>query len=258
MNRQSGQVALSELVAVTNAELEVTAFKDYCPNGLQVQGADQVKVVATAVTASQNIINQAIAAQVDLLLVHHGYFWRNEAPEITGMKYRRLSGLIKHDISLLAYHLPLDGHPTLGNNVQLAAQLGWQVTGGLEEGNPRSIGLKGCLSSIQTLAQVAECIKEKLDRPPLVIGDLSQPIKNIAWCTGAAQGLIEQAAIAGCDLFVSGEISENTVHAARELGIAYIAAGHHATERYGVIALGDWLSERFGVRHLILNEDNPV
>lgn len=258
MSTQSQHVSLSDLVAVANAELEISAFKDYCPNGLQVQGKSKVAVIASAVTASQNIIDQAIAADADLLLVHHGYFWRNEAPEITGMKYRRLSSLIKHDISLLAYHLPLDAHPVLGNNVQLAQKLGWSIVGGLDAGNPRSIGLQGELSEVQSLGQLASHLHKILAREPLVIGDSQKPIQKLAWCTGAAQGMIEQAAASGCDLFVSGEISENTVHTARELGIAYIAAGHHATERYGVIALGDWLSKRFGLQHIQLDENNPV
>lgn len=258
MNTQHRQVSLSELISAVNAELEIDAFKDYCPNGLQVQGTEQVGLIATAVTASQNIIDQAIAANADLLLVHHGYFWRNEAPEIVGMKYRRLSSLIKNDISLLAYHLPLDAHPVLGNNAQLAQKLNWQITAGLEAGNPRSIGLVGMLPEVQTLGQVSSTIHNVLDREPLVIGDLNKAIKHIAWCSGAAQGMLEQAAMRGCDLFVSGEISENTVHAARELGIAYISAGHHATERYGVVALGEWLSKKFGVLHLALDENNPV
>lgn len=252
-------LALHELIAGLDKELEPAAFKDYCPNGLQVEGKPEIRRIATAVTASQNIVDHAVAAGVDALLVHHGYFWKNEAAVITGMKYRRLSALIKQDISLIAYHLPLDAHPVLGNNIKLAQKLGWEVTGGLEANNPRSIGLVGTVGDQgQSLSAVAEHIGHQLQREPLVIGDLQRPIKKVAWCTGAAQGFIEQAAAAGCDLYLSGEISENTVHAARELDIAYIAAGHHATERYGVLALGEWLAARYGIEHLALDENNPV
>lgn len=251
-------LALQELVKQLDTLLDSQSFKDYCPNGLQVEGRPQIRKIATAVTASQNILDQAVAAGVDALLVHHGYFWKNESQTVTGMKYHRLSTLIKNDISLLAYHLPLDAHNKLGNNVELARILDWQISDGLEAGNPRSIGLVGAASSDKTLGQIAERIHRELDREPLVIGELSKEINKIGWCTGAAQGFIEQAAVAGCDLYVSGEISENTVHTARELGIAYIAAGHHATERYGVLALGKWLQENHGIEHIALDEKNPV
>lgn len=249
---------LDELVKQLNILLEPEAFRDYCPNGLQVEGRPEVRRVATAVTASQNILEQAVAEGVDALLVHHGYFWKNEPQTVTGMKYRRLATLIKNDISLLAYHLPLDAHSALGNNVELARILDWQIADGLEAGNARSIGLVGTANSDKTLGQIVERIHRELDREPLVIGDHRKEINKIGWCTGAAQGFIDKAAEAGCDLFVSGEISENTVHAARELGVAYIAAGHHATERYGVLALGRWLEENFAIEHLPLDEKNPV
>lgn len=251
-------LALNELVKQLDTLLDTGAFKDYCPNGLQVEGRQEVRKIATAVTASQNMVDQAIAAGADALLVHHGYFWKNESPTVTGMKYRRLAALIRNDISLLAYHLPLDAHPLLGNNVELARLLDWEVTGGLEAGNPRSIGLVGAPRGDNSLGQVADRLHRVLGREPLVVGEPSMSIDRIAWCTGAAQGFIEQAAEAGCDLYVSGEISENTVHAARELGIAYIAAGHHATERYGVLALGRWLQSNFGIEHIALDEKNPV
>ncbi|WP_086480679.1 Nif3-like dinuclear metal center hexameric protein [Oceanospirillum sanctuarii] len=251
-------LALQELVKQLDTLLDSQSFKDYCPNGLQVEGRPQVRKIATAVTASQNILDQAVAEGVDALLVHHGYFWKNESQTLTGMKYRRLSTLIKNDISLLAYHLPLDAHNELGNNVELARILDWQVTDGLDAGNPRSIGLVGSAKRDKTLGQITERIHRELDREPLVIGELSKEINKIGWCTGAAQGFIEQAADAGCDLYISGEISENTVHAARELGVAYIAAGHHATERYGVLALGRWLQDNYGIEHITLDEKNPV
>ena len=252
-------ITLTQLTEHLDALLEPQMFKDYCPNGLQVQGCNEVSVVATAVTASQNMVDQAVEAGADVLLVHHGYFWRNEPQVLTGMKYRRISQLIRNDISLLAYHLPLDAHPELGNNARLAAMLGWKVSGGLEPGNPRSIGLTGEPLKSSRVSDIASEITAQLKREPLVIsGNEDRQVKKLAWCSGAAQGMIEQAAEAGCDLFVSGEISENTVHAARELGISYIAAGHHATERYGVLALGDWLQRETGIRHIALDEENPV
>ncbi|MFG1489213.1 Nif3-like dinuclear metal center hexameric protein [Oceanospirillum sp. HFRX-1_2] len=251
-------LVLKELVKQLDILLEPKAYNDYCPNGLQVQGREQVRKIATAVTASQNILDQAVAAGADALLVHHGYFWKNEPPSITGMKYRRLATLIKNDISLLAYHLSLDAHSELGNNVELARILGWQITDGLDAGNSRSIGLVGSAMKDKTLGEIAARIQRELDRKPLVIGDLSKEIKKIGWCTGAAQGFLDQASEAGCDLYISGEISENTVHAARELGVAYIAAGHHATERFGVLALGRWLQDKYGIEHIALDEKNPV
>ena len=251
-------VALTRLMAELDKLLEPGQYKDYCPNGLQVQGKAEVKKVATAVTASQNIVDQAVACGADALLVHHGYFWKNESDILVGMKYKRISALIKNDINLIAYHLPLDAHAELGNNVQLAQKLGWTITDGLEAGNPRSIGLVGEVSENVSLTQLSLQVGAVLEREPLVIGEAEREIKRIAWCTGAAQSMIEQAVDAGCDLFVSGEISENTVHAARELGIAYMAAGHHATERYGVLAVGEWLEKELGVEHIALDEENPV
>ncbi|WP_417596691.1 Nif3-like dinuclear metal center hexameric protein [Oceanospirillum sp.] len=251
-------LTLTDLVKHLDTLLEPQAYKDYCPNGLQVEGRGQILRVATAVTASQNILDQAVAAGADALLVHHGYFWKNESQTVTGMKYRRLSTLIKNDISLLAYHLPLDAHSELGNNVELARILDWEISDGLEAGNPRSIGLVGWAKTDKTLDEISGRIHRELGREPLVIGDITKEIRKIGWCTGAAQGFIEGAAEAGCDLYISGEISENTVHAARELGIAYIAAGHHATERYGVLALGRWLQDKFGIEHIALDENNPV
>ncbi|MBB1485503.1 Nif3-like dinuclear metal center hexameric protein [Oceanospirillum sediminis] len=251
-------ITLTQLIQHLDTLLEPQMFKDYCPNGLQVQGRNEVSVVATAVTASQNMVDQAAEAGADVLLVHHGYFWRNEPQVLTGMKYHRISQLIRNDISLLAYHLPLDAHPELGNNARLAAMLSWKISGGLEPGNSRSIGLTGAPLKSSRVSDIALEITNKLKREPLVIGDKDRVVKKLAWCSGAAQGMIELAAEAGCDLFVSGEISENTVHAARELGITYIAAGHHATERYGVLALGEWLQRETGIRHIALDEENPV
>jgi dinuclear metal center YbgI/SA1388 family protein len=198
------------------------------------------------------------AAGADLLLVHHGYFWKGESAAITGIKQRRLKTLLTNDLNLLAYHLPLDVHPELGNNVQLAKLLGWQITGPLEAGNPRSVGLEGVLPEAHTGEQLAQALAAVLGREPLFIAGHQRPVKRIAWCTGAAQGYIDKAIALGVDAFVTGEVSEPTVHAARENGINFYAAGHHATERYGVQALGEHLAEQFGLEHRFIDMDNPV
>ena len=251
-------VARNELVAYCNQLLESDSFADYCPNGLQVEGCEQVGKIVTGVTASQALVDAAIAAKADLLLVHHGYFWKGEPAAVVGSKQRRLKALLGHGVNLLAYHLPLDVHAELGNNVQLARLLGWQISGGLEPGNPRSVGLQGELTEPCTGAELAARLGQVLARQPLHIPGHQRPIRRIAWCTGAAQGYIEKAIALGVDAFVSGEISEPTVHAARENGIDYFAAGHHATERYGVQALGQHLAQQFGLQHQFIDIDNPV
>lgn len=248
----------SELVAYCNNLLECNAFQDYCPNGLQVEGRSQVTRVITGVTASQAMIEAAAAAGADMLLVHHGYFWRGEDAAITGLKQRRIRALLEHNINLVAYHLPLDAHAKYGNNVQLAELMGWQITGGLEPGNPRSIGLQGELTDEISGEQLAQSLESKLARKPLFIAGHGRPIKRIAWCTGGAQGYIDKAVALGVDAFITGEVSEQTYHIAQECGINFYAAGHHATERYGVQALGEHLAERFAVEHRFIDIDNPI
>lgn len=235
--------------------LQVPDFRDYCPNGLQVEGRAEVMQIVSGVTASAALIEAAIAANADALLVHHGYFWRGEDGRITGMRRRRIGLLLEHDLNLFAYHLPLDVHPEVGNNATLARRLGLTFAGNFGEQN---IGMHGTLAVATTLAQFATVIERQLARVPLVIGDPSRPLRRVAWCTGAAQGMFEQAIALGVDAYVSGEISEQTVHAAHETGVAYIAAGHHATERYGVQALGEHLARRFGVIHRFIDVENPV
>lgn len=246
------------LVEYCNTLLDSAAFQDYCPNGLQVEGREQVRMLVTGVTASQSMVDASVAAGADMLLVHHGYFWKGESAPITGIKQRRLKALIGNDVNLLAYHLPLDVHAELGNNTQLARLMGWSITGGLEPGNPRSVGLEGELPAPMSGAEVAAQLASVLHREPLHIAGNDRPIKRIAWCTGAAQGYIDKAIALGVDAFVTGEISEPTVHAARENGIHFFSAGHHATERYGVKALGEHLAERFGIEHQFIDIDNPV
>ena len=237
--------------------LKVNTISDYCPNGLQVEGKAQIKRIVSGVTASQALIDAAIELQADALLVHHGYFWKGEDQCITGMKQRRIKALLTHDINLLAYHLPLDVHPEVGNNVQLAQRLGLTVTGSLEPDNPRSVGLIGTLAAPVSASDFATRIESALGRTPLVF-DQQTPIQKVAWCTGGAQGYIEQAIAAGADAYITGEVSERTFHEAQENGISFFAAGHHATERYGVQALGEWLAERFDIEHQYVECDNPV
>ncbi len=235
--------------------LRVQDFRDYCPNGLQVEGRAQVTRIVTGVTASAALLEAAIAERADALIVHHGYFWRGEDGRITGMRRRRLGLLIDNDINLFAYHLPLDVHPEVGNNAMLARQLGLEVETRFGE---QDIAVLGTIAAGTTAGSFARTITEKLGRAPLLIGDAARPLRRIAWCTGGAQGMFEQAITLGVDAYVSGEISEQTVHLARESGVAYIAAGHHATERYGVQALGAHLAQRFGLEHRFIEIDNPV
>jgi dinuclear metal center YbgI/SA1388 family protein len=235
--------------------LQVHVFRDYCPNGLQVEGRGEINRIVTGVTASAALIEAAVADGADALIVHHGYFWRGEDARITGMRRRRLGLLFQHDLNLFAYHLPLDAHPEIGNNATLALQLGIQQTTRFGE---QDIAAMGTLAEGTTVASFMQTISEKLGRAPLVIGDAARPLRRIAWCTGGAQGMFEQAIALGVDAYLSGEISEQTVHLARESGVVYVAAGHHATERYGVQALGAHLAQRFGVAHRFIEIDNPV
>jgi len=210
--------------------------------------------IATGVTASQAVLEAATAWGADAILVHHGYFWRSEDAAITGIKKRRLAHLLKHDVSMLAYHLPLDAHPELGNNAQLGERLGFVEQGRFGE---QDIAMFGALANSQTLPQLARHIGHTLQRAPQVIGHSSN-IARIAWCSGGGQGYFEQAVALGVDAFLTGEISEQNVHVAQETGVAFIAAGHHATERYGVQALGTHLAARFGLEHRFFDQDNPV
>ncbi len=250
-------IALTTLVQEADAFLNASRISDYCPNGLQVEGRPQVSRIVSGVTASQALIDAAIEAEADVLLVHHGYFWKGESPCVTGMKQRRLKALLANDISLLAYHLPLDVHPEVGNNVQLARQLGIVVEGPLEPENPRTVGLVGSLEEPMNAADFARHVQQVLGREPLLV-EGEGLIRRVGWCTGGGQGYIDTAIAAGVDLYLTGEASEQTVHSARENGVSFIAAGHHATECYGVQALGDHLARRFALEHLFIDCPNPV
>jgi len=246
---------LNELETYLNQLLDVPRFHDYCPNGLQVEGRSEVRKLVSGVTASLDFLQAAVAAGADAVLVHHGYFWRGENPCLTGIKRRRIALLLEHNLSLIAYHLPLDAHMELGNNTQLGRKLGFIEAGRFGE---QDIAVHGNLPQALTLVELAANVERVLSRKPLVIGDETKLIRRIAWCTGAAQDYFDEAINLGVDVFVTGEISEQTVHAARESGVAFISAGHHATERYGVQAVGEHLAQKFGLTHQFVDVDNPV
>ena len=247
----------SELEQLINDKLNSAAISDFAPNGLQVEGRETVHKIVTGVTACQALLDEAVRLQADAVIVHHGYFWKNEDARIVGMKQRRLKTLLNHDISLLAYHLPLDVHEEVGNNVQLARLLGLTIEGLLEPDNPKSVGLVGSLATPLTPAEFARLVQEKLQREPLVV-EGNGLISRVGWCTGGAQGYIDKAVAAGVDAYLTGEISEPTVHSARENGLSFFAAGHHATERYGVQALGEYLARRFDIEHIFIDCPNPA
>ncbi len=235
--------------------LQADQFKDYCPNGLQVEGRNEVLRIATAVTASRQVLDYAIAWGADAVIVHHGYFWRNEDARIIGIKKNRIAELLKHDVSLLAYHLPLDAHPELGNNAELGKLLGIKELGRFGEQN---IVCKGVLESPLSLSQFADKVGESLQRAPQAIGSPDRGIRNVAWCSGGAQGYFEAAIGQGVDAYLTGEISEQNFHLSNETGVAFIAAGHHATERLGVQALGEHLAQKFSLEHRFFDQENPV
>ncbi len=235
--------------------LEPARFRDYCPNGMQVEGKSEVLRLVTGVTASLALIEAAIAAGADALLVHHGLFWKGDDMRVIGPRRRRLASLLAHEVNLLAYHLPLDAHSELGNNAQLGQRLGLVATQHFGE---QEIGCAGDLPAPVTAAAFAATVRCLLERAPLLVGDADRMVRRIGWCSGGAQGYFEAAIAAGCDLYLSGEIAEQTTHLARESGVPYVAAGHHATERYGVQALGLHIATRFGIQHQHIDIDNPA
>lgn len=250
--------SIRQIQAYIDQLLETSRFRDYCPNGLQVEGRPQVQRVMTGVTACQALLDEAVRWQADLVLVHHGYFWKGEAEPITGIKRRRIGTLLAADINLMAYHLPLDAHPELGNNAQLARLLGITTEGPLRPGENPAIGNIGTLEQAMSLQTFEQRLAQVLGREPQTIRGGEHEVKRVAWCTGAAERMIDLAIAQGADLYLSGEISEPVVHMAREAGIHYCGAGHHATERYGVQALGASLAEHFGLEHRFVDIENPV
>jgi dinuclear metal center YbgI/SA1388 family protein len=262
-----------EFVAQLNTELEIEKFKDYCPNGLQVEGREKVRSIVSGVTASLALIERAVELRADTLLVHHGLFWRGHDGTVTGWMRKRLSLLLQYDINLLAYHLPLDAHSQWGNNAQLGQRLGLCVEGRFGEqqlgffGRPDPERLKSANGLQVTTAgglqfaggqSLAAHVSDALGRQTVLVEGHSGPVKRIAWCTGGAQGYFEAAIAAGAQAFITGEISEPQAHYARECGVSYIACGHHASERYGVAALGEVIAARHGLSHVFVDIDNPA
>lgn len=246
------------LLAYLNDLLQPDRFRDYAPNGLQVEGKSDIGSLVSGVTATRALIDAAIECKADAILVHHGYFWKGEDPCLTGMKYQRIKRLLDHNINLFAYHLPLDAHPELGNNAQLAHKLGLITEGGLDPLERFPVGNVGRLPETKTPQAFATLLEAALERTPVWVRGGDHPIRRVAWCTGGAQGYIEKAVALGVDAFISGEISEQTTHVARECGIHYFSAGHHATERYGAQAVGRHLAEKFQLNHEFVDIDNPA
>jgi dinuclear metal center YbgI/SA1388 family protein len=238
-----------------NDLLNIHQFQDYCPNGLQIEGKTSIQTLVSGVTASQDLIQAALNLHADAIIVHHGYFWRGEDACLRGIKRHRIATLIEHNINLYAYHLPLDAHIELGNNTLLGQKLGIQEKGRFGEHN---IAAFGSFPQPINLEVLDGLLSSTLNRQPLIIGDPLKTIQKVAWCTGAAQSYFEAAIQQGVDAFITGEISEQNVHIARESGVAFVSAGHHATERYGIQALGNHIAKKFSITHHFVDIENPV
>lgn len=251
-------IAQKELVSYLHDLLQCDLYQDYAPNGLQIEGTSSIKRICSAVTASDEVIAKAVAWQAHALLVHHGYFWKGEEPVITGTKHHRIKKLLSSHMNLLAYHLPLDCHPELGNNACLGKLLELETIQMNQVGRIPNLLWSGVLSEEYTSERLGHFLEKKLKRTPLCIVGHKKPIRRIAWCTGAAQDYLEQAWQLGVDAYISGEVSERTYYQALELGINYYSCGHHATERYGIQALGHHLSSQFDLEHLFIDSLNPV
>lgn len=238
--------------------LSVNAFSDYCPNGLQVSGGSDIQKIVTGVTACYDLLKVAADQNADAVIVHHGIFWKGDDPCVVGLKHKRLKCLLENDMNLFAYHLPLDAHVGLGNNTQLANLLGFRVTGELNTGPGPTFGFVGELVTPQSAKALVTLFEGKLNHPVLHLPGSAKVIKTIAWCSGGAQNYFEQAARQGVDAYLTGEVSEPCAHIAKETGVHYFACGHHATERFGVKALGEHLADRFGLEVEFIDVDNPV
>ncbi len=246
------------LIAYTDQLLAADAVRDWSPNGLQVEGRDEVRRVMTGVTACQPLLDAAAQWQADVLLVHHGWFWKGEPSRLTGMRLRRVRTVLDGGFSLLAYHLPLDVHVDYGNNAELGRRMGVNVAGRVEAGGIPGLLWHGHLAEPVTAAAFGARLARELDREAVHMGPTEGSIQHVAWCTGAAHDLIDQAIELGVDAFVTGEAAERTTHLAREQGVHFFAAGHHATERDGVRALGEHLAARFDLEHRFVDIDNPI
>jgi len=245
---------LIDLIALLDNKLTPWQFSDVAPNGLQIQGKPYINRILVGVTASQSLIDEAIAIKADAILVHHGCFWKNEPQIITGIKKHRIQTLLSHDISLIAYHLPLDAHVEVGNNAMLAKLFDWQVTGQSGEQNLVWHGT----TEATVAKKFANQISQTLSQPTQLLGDATKKIHHIAWCSGAAQSYFSDALALDIDAFVTGEVSEYNYHIAQESGVVFIAAGHHATERYGIQALGNWLSNTTDITIQHSMQHNPI
>lgn len=246
------------LRAAFDTLLEPGRFKDYGPNGLQVEGRNPIRKLVTGVTASLSLIEQAVNDGADALLVHHGLFWRGQTGVVTGWMKSRLQCLLRHDLNLYAYHLPLDAHPEWGNNAQLGLRLGFApLDDGWGRFGDQNLGFWG-LTSHASAHNLAQHVEQCLGRAVTLVGPADREVRRVAWCTGGAQGFFEAAIETGVDAFLTGEISEPQAHYARECGVAFLACGHHATERYGVQAVGALVARQLGLAHRFIEVDNPA
>ena len=248
----------AELLAAFDTLLQPERFKDYGPNGLQVEGKAEVRKIISGVTASLALIEAAVAADADAIFVHHGLFWRGQSGTVTGWMKQRLALLLKHDINLYAYHLPLDAHPELGNNAQLGLQLGLTATSRFGDQNLGFLGAKTDGSSFKSALALSEHVEKVLSRPVNHVLHEGVAPKKIAWCSGGAQGYFEAAIAAGADAFITGGISEPQAHYAREMNVSFIACGHHASERYGAPAVAAHVAAQLGLAHAFIDIDNPA
>lgn len=242
------------LIEILNDLLHPELFKDYAPNGLQVEGKGEISRIVTAVSATQNVLDQALALKADALLVHHGWFWRGENPAVVATKYRRLKTLMSGEINLIAYHLPLDAHVTLGNNAQMGQLL---AATDVAQGGENNFIWTGLVPPI-TVQALASHLEKSLKRSPLVLGDQTKTVSRLAWCSGAAEDFFEEAIAMGADVYISGEATERTTHLAREMHVPFLVCGHHATERLGIKALNDWLCENHGLECIFVDDENPI
>jgi dinuclear metal center YbgI/SA1388 family protein len=247
-----------QLLHFFDSLLQPEAFKDYGPNGLQVEGRDEVRRIVSGVTASRALIEAAIVAQADAIFVHHGLFWRGQDGRVTGWMKQRLALLLRQDINLFAYHLPLDAHPELGNNAQLGLKLDFETVARFGEQDLGFVGRRQGGGSFADAQELASHLEQRLGRPAVCVEGAQRPIRSIAWCTGGAQGYFESAIGAGADAFITGEISEPQAHYARECGVAFLACGHHASERYGAPAVAGHAAARLGIEHRFIDIDNPA
>ena len=248
----------TQLLQAFDALLQPERFRDYGPNGLQVEGTATVRKIVSGVTASRALIEAAIAAQADTIFVHNGLFWRGQDGCVTGWMKQRLALLLAHDINLFAYHLPLDAHPELGNNAQLGLKLGLTAQARFGEQDLGFLGEQMDAVGFETAEVLAQHIKNQLNRPVALVNGAQRAIKKIAWCSGGAQSYFEAAIAAGADAFITGEISEPQAHYARECGVAYLACGHHASERYGAPAVAAHVAAQLGLAHEFIDIDNPA